>query len=347
MRINNINWLLLLVAIAIGFTRPALGYKYEGKFVDAHNQFGCDSKVEDIQRLVKSSGVDFTLLSARLPCDNENPFDAHNRVLDVISTSPNKIGLLISTKIGGRAGTANRAYRTLLRAEKELLPQAHGYAEILIQHHETDDQNSTFKGLRMQPYSPEIQRSIEVVMRSKKPLILHIEPRDHPDMAAETLSQLDKLLAEVSPYPVFLIHMGQLTSGQVEHYLRRHKNLNFVLSTVEPFAQRGISRRLSAGETAQSGWVNIFEDDGQSFRRKSFDSWAFGVTMKPEWRRLVESFPDRFVIGIESVYARPWLDFYILKVDFWRYVLQKLPAEVSKKIACENAVRHWNLPLQC
>ena len=347
MRVKKVIWLLFSAAISIGPIGAVLGAQYEGKFVDAHNQFGCDSKVEDIQRLLKTSGVDFTLLSARRPCDNDNPFDAHKRVLEVIAVAPNKVGLLISTKIGGGAGTANRAYRTLLRAEGELLPKAYGYAEILVQHHETNDDNSTFKGLRMQLFSQEIQRSIKVVMRSKRPLILHLEPRDHPDMAEETLRQLDVLLTEVQPYPVFLIHLGQLTSDQVEYFLKRHKNINFFLSTVEPFAQRGIARRHSAGETAQSGWVNIFEDDGQNFRRKNFESWASSVAMRPEWHRLLESFPDRFVIGIESVYARPWQDFYLLKVSFWRYALHRLPPEVSKKIACENAVKHWAVPLKC
>lgn len=347
MRVKKVIWLFFSAAISIGPIGAVLGAQYEGKFVDAHNQFGCDSKVEDIQRLLKKSSVDFTLLSARRPCDHDNPFDAHQRVLDVVETSPDKVGLIISTKIGGSGGVANRAHRTLLRAEKELLPKAYGYAEILVQHHETDDQNSEFKGLRMQLSSPEILRTIEVVMRSTKPLVLHLEPRDHPEMADETLRQLEEFLVKVSPYPVFLIHLGQLTSDQAEHFLKRHENLNLILSTVEPFAQRGIARRQSVGETAQSGWVNIFEDDGQNFRRKNFESWASSVAMRLEWHRLLESFPDRFVIGIESVYARPWQDFYLLKVSFWRYALHRLPPEVSKKIACENAVKHWAVPLKC
>lgn len=347
MQVRKVIWLLFLATTSIGPIGAASGAWYEGKFIDAHNQFGCDSRVEDIQRLLKESSVDFTLLSARRPCDNDNPFDAHQRVLDVIEALPDKVGLIISTKIGGSGGVANRANRTLLRAEKELAPKAYGYAEILVQHHETDDQNSEFKGLRMQLSSPEILRTIEVVMRSKKPLVLHLEPRDHPEMADETLRQLDEFLAKVSPYPVFLIHLGQLTSEQAELFLKRHENLNLILSTVEPFAQRGIARRHSVGETAQSGWVNIFEDDGQNFRRKNFESWASSVAMRPQWRRLLEAFPDRFVIGIESVYAKPWLDVYLFKVNFWRYALHKLPSEVSKKIACENAVRHWALPLKC
>jgi hypothetical protein len=323
------------------------GELYTGKFIDAHNQFGCDSKLEDIKRLIDNSSVDYTLLSARLPCDQQQPFDAHLRVLKIIDQSPDRVGFLISTKIGGGAGTTNRAYQTLLRAEKELLSRAHGYAEILVQHHEVNDRSSQFRGLKMSLTSPEIERTIEVVKRSKKPLIIHIEPRDHPDEATLIFKELEELLIRASSYPIFLIHLGQLTHEKASALLRSHQNLNLILSTVDPLSQRGIKRRERLGEVAQSGWVNIFEDDGSNYSRKHFDAYASSLKVNAQWQSLFEEFPDRFVIGIESVYAEPWLNSYHLKVRLWKYVFTTLKPDVAKKIACENAAKHWSIPISC
>jgi hypothetical protein len=340
-------FILLGAACVYAPLTMAFNWQYSGKLIDAHNQFGCDSKTENIKRLINSSGIDYTLLSARFPCSQEDPFAAHLRIQEVISSSPNKIGLLISTKIGGGAGTSNRAHKTLLKAEQELLHSSYGYAEILVQHHEVDDRGVQFGGLNISLYSPEIQRTIEVVLRSKKPLILHIEPRDHPESAGKILSELDQLLRSLSSHPVFLIHLGQLDATQASDFLSRHKNINLILSTVDPLSQRGIQRRAKKGETAQSGWINIFEDDGRNYSRKNFDAYAARLNIKNEWRDLLERFPDRFVIGIESVYAEPWLNSYELKVKLWRYALSKLKPNVARMIACDNAVRNWSLPLSC
>ena len=67
-------------------------------------------------------------------------------------------------------------------------------------------------------------------------------------------------------------------------------------------------------------------------------------TIKPEWLRLFEDFPDRFVVGTDQHYPEPpgpqrWQAIVLL--------LNQLPDGLRQKIARENAERlypHGRLP---
>lgn len=320
---------------------------YTGTLVDAHNQFGCDIEVEEIVRILDASSVSYTLLSARRPCDQDDPFKAHQRVLEVQSRLPNRTGFLISTKIGGAGGSSPRALKTLQRADAELLAMSHGFAEVLVQHHETDDKNSVFKGLSLTLDSVQVRRVTELIRSRGKPLILHLELNDFESESAATIRDLKRLLKALDPLPVLLIHLGQMNSDEAADLLANHKNAHFILSTVDPLSQRGIESRKTRGETAQAGWVNIFDENGARFSRKNYDAYVSSLTFKREWLTILQKYPDRFVIGIESVYREPWLRAYGLKVTLWRGVLGQLSQETQLLVACSNAQRLWKLPISC
>lgn len=320
---------------------------YTGTLVDAHNQFGCDIEVEEVVKILDASSVSYTLLSARRPCDQEDPFKAHQRVLEVQSRLPDRVGFLISTKIGGAGGSSLRAFKTLQRADAELLGMSHGFAEVLVQHHETDDKNSVFKGLSLTLDSAEVRRVTELIRSRGKPLILHLELNDFESESAATIRDLKRLLKALDPLPVLLIHLGQMSADEASDLLADHKNAHFILSTVDPLSQRGIESRQTQGETAQAGWVNIFDENGAGFSRRNYDAYVSSLTFKREWMTLLQKHPDRFVIGIESVYRDPWLRAYGLKVALWRGVLGRLDRETQLLVACANAQRLWRLPISC
>ncbi len=347
MNIKRQIYQIILTSLFCLISANTLAQIYRGTLIDAHNQFGCDSEVSDIKRILERSSVDYTLLSARFPCDQNEPFNAHKRVLEVRDALPEKVGFMISTKIGGAGGASNRGYQTLLRADKELGLNSIGFAEILVQHHETNDKNSQFRGMNLSLESPEISRVIDLVLKRAKPIVLHLELNDFKDNAAKSIDDLKKLLVRVDPNPVVLIHIAQLSHTEAENLLRNHKNAYLLLSTVDPLSQRGIEGRLQRGEVAQSGWVNIFDDRNLRYSRRDFESYAARLPFKPEWKNLIETHPEKFLIGIESVYKEPWIRTYDLKVRLWRFALSKLEPHTASRVACGNAKKLWNLTIQC
>lgn len=72
-----------------------------------------------------------------------------------------------------------------------------------------------------------------------------------------------------------------------------------------------------------------------------------GDTLKPEWRDLLTTFPDRFVIGSDSFfapekagYAAGWTDF---NPGLYGLMLAQLPLDVAQRIASDNAGRLFHL----
>jgi len=62
------------------------------------------------------------------------------------------------------------------------------------------------------------------------------------------------------------------------------------------------------------------------------------VTRVPEWKILLEEFPDRFVLGTDA-FA---LSGFVHAISTWRKVLDQLSAPTARKLAHENAERLLN-----
>ena len=63
--------------------------------------------------------------------------------------------------------------------------------------------------------------------------------------------------------------------------------------------------------------------------------------IRPEWRKLFEDFPDRFVIGTDQHYPQPEKG-----PQRWQAVVllfNQLPADLRQKIGIDNPTRIYNL----
>lgn len=77
--------------------------------------------------------------------------------------------------------------------------------------------------------------------------------------------------------------------------------------------------------------------------------------LKPAWAKLIEDFPDRFMIGTDRFYAYgksggPAATFAQRGAEFTdgaRALLAQLPSGVARKVACENAERIYRLGRIC
>jgi hypothetical protein len=75
-------------------------------------------------------------------------------------------------------------------------------------------------------------------------------------------------------------------------------------------------------------WTNIFE----------------GTSLTGQWKALLSSHPDRFVLAFDNVVAANWGPSYLSQIQLWRRALQDLPDSAAQMIAHGNAERLWRIP---
>jgi predicted TIM-barrel fold metal-dependent hydrolase len=137
-------------------------------------------------------------------------------------------------------------------------------------------------------------------------------PRLHADIAA-----FERLLAHNPRGKVLWAHEGWDNTGYrtvalSRRLLRAHPNLYMELK-IDP-ANTGKNSPLTGGGSG---------------------------AIKPEWMKLFQDFPDRFVIGSDQVYPEPKK-----KHQNWEssvLLLNQLPADLRRKIGFENAARLYHL----
>ena len=319
---------------------------YSGPLIDAHNQFGCDISPKEIIEVLQSSSVTHTLLSVRQPCDKSDRTSLRE-LIDVRNAMPDKVSILIPTKLGGNRGMSPggaKLVRDLIDRHSE---KSVGFAEIILQHPDHDNKNHKAAGTFVELKSEEARRLTAFVIQSKKPIVLHVELKGFPDSADQHLKDLVNFAAEVYPQKVMLMHMGQMTSDDAAMLLGKSPNIHFMMSTADPFNQTSVQRRKESGEKGQIGWINLFEDQGVKYSSKSLGKHLSKIRWKRDWQSLIEANPDRFVFAIDLVFKDPWLNRHAAKVEFWRYALGLLPEPVALKLACQNAQKAWGLSVSC
>jgi hypothetical protein len=111
--------------------------------------------------------------------------------------------------------------------------------------------------------------------------------------------------------------MGQLKAGEVARLIGAHQNVYFLTSHSNPIVVK----------KSNQPWVNMFS----------------GRKLKPDWVKLVEEHPDRFILAFDNVWAEHWGDFYTDQAKLWQEALHGLPAKAAHAVAHGNAERLWHL----
>ncbi len=133
--------------------------------------------------------------------------------------------------------------------------------------------------------------------------------------------------------------------------------------------QPAFERLLSHNRKARFNWAHLGSDPGQQrtldlmrdllTRHPNLYS-AFRITvngpvhtvpldqqgiLKPEWRKLIEDFPDRFTMHSDIFYISTWPPRRGPKQshESAKRLLEQLPADIARKLAYENAQRIYKL----
>jgi predicted TIM-barrel fold metal-dependent hydrolase len=282
--------------------------RYKGVIIDPHTQIDHEIDNGELLEVIRRSSVSKLIL-----CSIYNR--KQKSVLELAKKYPDLIVPAIRTKTRAyvfspdkydefRRGLERQAEIPAFGALQELL----GYHAIKPKHAHNEP-----KEILAPPLDKKIAIALELAKRRGWPLVLHYEFASL-DLARRNLffSQLDDLLTMNSGHSFVLTHLGQLEYTYVERLILKHKNLHFTLA--------------ETNRCIQNNFVCTFERHGR---------------LKQEWQRLLETYPDRFILSIDGVFRGIWLKNYSDYIDEWRLALGQLPEASADLIAHGNAQRLW------
>lgn len=171
---------------------------------------------------------------------------------------------------------------------------------------------------RLPTDAPLFRELYKLSIKHKVPLPLHMQW--HP----ESVEQLGRLLASDREGVVLLSHCGKDSqAGEIRVFFEQHPNVLCDLGFRSP--------PQAAAESGKDPARTIYW--GESFFSKP------GI--KPEWAKLIEDYPDRFMVAVDDVHRWSTYD-EVIKV-IRTGLLAQLRPETAEKVAYKNAVRVFRL----
>lgn len=169
---------------------------------------------------------------------------------------------------------------------------------------------------RLATDGPFFKALYDVATRNGRPLVMHLEW--HP----ESMRQLESLLATQPKGVLVLQHCGKTTrAAQIRPVLEKYPQVFCDLAFRSPPQSTNESRTDP--------------------NRTIFWHSVFGGGIKPDWRSLIEDFPDRFMVAIDDVHS--WSEYDDVVVAIRKGLLPQLKPETAEKLAYRNAVRVFQL----
>jgi predicted TIM-barrel fold metal-dependent hydrolase len=149
------------------------------------------------------------------------------------------------------------------------------------------------------------------------PITIHLEhsfAADHDGVEEPYSPELECALSAAPHVNFIWAHSGDAPPERVAELLARHPNLYADLACRHPFFARGLPLER------QSLTVLFGPDAGR---------------LTPEWKRALESFPDRFLVGLDAG-SPDRIVIVDALAEYYRGVLAQLPLDAAEKIAGDN-----------
>ncbi len=274
--------------------------------IDAHSQIDHLVRLEAVIPLMDRANIKRVILSTR----------GKRELQDIVRLARENPGrVTASLRLKGKDYEKNSPrYREEL--EKNLQNPAFGaMAEALVWHAQ---KGSKAGEVSLDLSSPQVMAAFNAARKKSWPFVVHIEFASAGKRYATYMKSLESFLQTYPDHPIAMIHMGQLTHGEVSRLIGQHKNIFFLTSHANPIAV----------DKSGQPWIDLFA----------------GSKFKPEWKQIMISNPDRFILAFDNVWAEHWGDFYLQQSQLWQTALAELPPEVAHAIAHRNAERLWKLP---
>ena len=276
-------------------------------FIDAHSQLDNNVDEQRVISLMNLGGVYRTILSTH----KKRPWQDIPAFADAY---PGRIIPAVQIKGKGYHKGPPVKFYNRLEGQTEN-PSFRAMAEVLIWH---DSNGGKYQEIRIDFEDDMVKSAFAKAQRKGWPFIIHIEFASlDEDGKREYMTKLEAFLEAYPNQPMLMIHMGQLEDEPVRRLLAAHKNLYFLTSHASPFYQNG---------------------------GKPFISMLDGNTIKPQWKKLMIAYPERFVFALDNVFSFFWTrEKYLGKMDMWWRAIEDLPTDVAHAFSHGNAERLWKL----
>ena len=329
---------LLLASSAMGQT-PArvIALTPSGApYIDAHLHIDQNRPAESMELLLQSmahlnQGKGFILTEPYGP-DNPERWDV-DKVITAVKAYPGKLivlggggtlnGMIIASYRSGDAGPdAQKKFRD--KAEELLRMGVAGFGEMSTEHFSLPQ--SPVKDYEYAPADhPLMLLLADIAAERNVPIDLHMEavPEDmdsnlkapNPPRLHGNFAALERLLAHNPRAKLIWAHAGQDNTGfrtpeLMRGLLSRHPNL----------------------------YMEIKYDPTALGKNPPVDASG---KLKPEWLKLYQDFPDRFIIGSDQHYD-PEATTPLARAQANAKLLDQLPPDLRRKIALGNPLRLYN-----
>lgn len=289
---------------------------------DSHFHLMPFMNADELQAHMDKNKVMWTVSATAIGNSKESPWERDSVVKQ-------KLGPRFVPSTGGREfyageksfGTAfytdaeQSARRAAFAGMEALLKPGGGSISETFPNAETSSADS-LRRRRVPTDAPFFVELMDIAVRNKLPLPMHMEW--HP----ESVAGLSRLLESTPQGVVVLNHCGKTSVAEdIRPMLEKHPNLYCDLSFRSPPQQ-----------SPQDPKRTIFW--GDSLFRKA--------GLKPDWKKLIEDFPDRFMVGIDDVQS--WSQYDEVAGAIRSGLLAQLSPPVAEKLAWRNAVKVFNLP---
>lgn len=328
--------LLLILALQLAWSAPppeapAPPVPAVSPYIDAHTHFDEQNPEASVRALVQALPKQNMVKAFFLIAPDDSPRGIHNAAAILAAANPyrGKLGVLAggetlnpmiqqSVRSGDAGPAVQREFRQ--RAEDLLRLGAAGFGEMAAEH---------FAGATPYQYAPPDHPLFlllaEIAAEHDVPIDLHMEAVPHamplppnlksppnPPRLHENISALERLLAHNPRAKIIWAHLGSdgtgfRTADLCRRLIERHSNLYMEIK-LDPLAP------------------------GKNFLLK-------GDKIKPEWLKLFEGFPDRFIIGSDQHYPQP------TGPQRWQTdvtLLNQLPPALRKRIGTENVAHIYH-----
>ncbi len=309
---------------------------------------GFDDALDEAIRAMDAAGARAAIvMPTPQPYASERPYD-HDSFQRDLKKYP---GRLFAMGGGGSLGPmilrhpdaetvdADTRARFAREAEAILDAGAIGFGEMTAHHLSHQDQHSYH---RARPDHPLFLLLADIAARRDVPIDLHMDAvavaaplpanigsGQNPPLLTPNIAAFERLLAHNRGARIVWAHAGLDQTGQ---------------GTVD------LSRRLLAAHP------NLFMSLKIELRpRLPTQAMAAGGKLRPEWRRLLADFPDRFVIGSDRFFAAlaarggrslsaRIAERSVQRTEGALLLLSQLPPDLALRIGAENATRIYKLP---
>lgn len=192
--------------------------------------------------------------------------------------------------------------------------------EILFAHADKAHGEQTPDGERyVAPEGRNVQKRLAALEGRNIPVMIHWEvydwDRDWP--------AFDRLFARFPGVTFIWAHAGHGSAEQVGTVTSSHANVIVTLSKEEKY-----ERAFSSQEKASTLGGPLIDRCGR---------------VLPEWRELLERYPDRFMFATDAHKAVRWA-IYPDIVNRWRDILGQFPEPLARALASGNAERIYRVP---